>query len=243
MKRELTNRMKTLALVGALSLISSNAMALLDINLDGSSQYDGWDDLTTARLGAGYAALPPGDPFRAAPWAGPLASNVAGSVGNATYNKVSGTGYAASSAVYTFGGATFEMASTSVIADLETVIFQIDLGEGFGFLTSTPVLNYNGGSQALAADYFVQTTGDFTFAFGGPPAPTTLFAYQWDLSGIVDPITSIDVNWATDQHATTYELALTTGDTFTVASAIPEPASGALLIGAASLLLMRRRRA
>ncbi len=249
MKRDLTNKIKTVAFAAALSFVTSNAMALITAELGGSTETAGWDELNGTRLPAYNATSLGGFPGFGA-WPGPLTPNVAGSSFNAIYNKLGGTGYAGAEAIYTFPsdfgtgpGGTFLLSSTSVIADLETLIFQIDMGEGVDFLVSAPTLSYNSGSGVLAAKHTQVAAGAYDFvnpSDPGAPETTTVFAYQWDFSE-VGPITDYSIVWTTAGHSTTYELSVLTGDTYS--KAIPEPASGALLIGAASLLLLRRRRA
>jgi hypothetical protein len=153
--------------------------------------------------------------------------------------KVSGNGYFASQSIYDGGGAgLYSISDTSPLANLETIVFQLDTGTSIGVL---PSLNYNGGSQALPANWFAQADGEYsTFNFQtGQSFPTQNRAWQWDLTGL--GVTSYEILWGsvTNNHLTQYEFNLTTGDSFT--QVIPEP-SAALLASFASIALFRRRR-
>ncbi|WOO41384.1 hypothetical protein [Rubellicoccus peritrichatus] len=210
----------------------------LNVNLSGNTQYEGWESLTTAN-NPGYGTFP-----GASPWPAPIASNSTGSAGNASYNKVSGNGYPAGSSVYSpFTTTTYEVTSSSVISGIQTAVFQLDMGAGEGgILDSAPVFNYNGGSQALAADFTAVTAGNFSFTNPIDPTQTgntTNLVYEWDLSSIVDSITSYEITWQTHAHSQTYGIQLDTGDNFTV-SAVPEPSvyaagAGILALGVAWL--------
>jgi hypothetical protein len=125
----------------------------------------------------------------------------------------------------------------SPLAGLATVVFQVDMGAS-GF-SAAPLLSLNGGA-GVAPDFSLVVDGEYSFSFGGPPAPTENHAFQWDLSGFSDPVTSVAVEWTTTPHTTVYALNLDSGDTFL--RVIPEPGVGAMVgLGLAGGLILRRR--
>lgn len=159
-----------------------------------------------------------------------------GSTLSGEFNKVSGGGYFASSSIYNFDTpGTLRIFDSSAIASLATVIFQADLGSA---LAGAPTLNFNGGTQALVSDFQTTAPGGFTSGFGGPPAPTTNYAWQWDLRSL--GATSYEINFGTIAHGTIFRLDLAAGDTF--AQVIPEPSS-LILSAFGTFFLTRRRRA
>jgi hypothetical protein len=217
--------------------LSSPLFAAFTISLPGNTETAGWDNLKTSNPFWSTNGYPTSFPSATAAWPAAIAANVSGSQGSAGFMKNSGNGYFSGSSIYDAGGAgVFSVSDSSPLASLATVVLQIDAGAAIGVV---PVLNYNGGTQALAANYFAQANGEYLSGFGGPPSPTQNRAWQWDLTGL--GVTSYEVKWGSvaNNHLTQYELNLTTGDTF--AQAIPETSS-ALLASLASLAFFRRRR-
>lgn len=264
------NRMNTKTsirplLAGLLALpIAASAAPLVTPSLSGTTEYEGWENLTNTNAQVVAAENTPStaDDFPGFsnftdPWPEPFDPNITGSAGNAGFDKVSGSGYPASEAIYSFPGfppappvfGTFSISNSSALAGLETVAVQLDLGEGNGFFNAGPVLNYNGGAQQLAPDFTQSGPGPtaFTNPQTGNPSSTTLFGYQWDLSGITGGFTSYSIEWTTEPHVTTYNLRLDSSDTFSgnAITAVPEPASYTALLGLLALgftFLRRRRR-
>lgn len=225
--------------------------AITDPGLPGETQYDGWDP-TIASAYPGY----PGFPGSGA-WPNPLGSNTAGS-GDAGLVKVangSGGGpFPATDSLYFGGfsndpnvnGGTVAATDATPVANLATVVFQINIGEGpqgHDFFNAVlPVLNYNGGSQAIVATLSdlvaeLDTGETFTNPETNEEEPIFINTWmvQWDLSSIVDPVTSFSVQFTAVQHAQVYAVRL---DQY---AAIPEPA-GVLMLTAGSAGLLRRRR-
>ncbi|MGF1452887.1 MAG: hypothetical protein ACFB21_12535, partial [Opitutales bacterium] len=232
-----------LALAG-LALPLAASAALVGPGFSGNTEFDGWDNLTSSNYTPPtYPVFPGTDP-----WLAPIGSTVAGSAGNAVFDKVSGGGYPATQAIYNFTvPGTFEVVNSAPLSGLETVLLQLDLGIGETFFRSQPLLNYNGGAQALAADFDQSVAGptSFTNPQTGNPATTTLFGYQWDLSGVSEAITEYEIEWTTAAHATTFQLRLDSSDDFTgnqVAAALPEPGFTGVLLGLGVMLLAHRRR-
>ncbi|MES2660086.1 MAG: PEP-CTERM sorting domain-containing protein [Verrucomicrobiota bacterium] len=144
---------------------------------------------------------------------------------SAVLNKTDGSGYIGGAFLYTAGtSGSFSISDTSSIASLATIVLQGRISDPL----TTMVLNYNGGSQALPAD--------FSVVVAGSPYPDR--AWQWDLSGI-SGITSYEILYSGHHAATT--LSVTTGDTFL--QVIPEPSTAVLGVAALGLTFIRRRRA
>lgn len=225
-------------IIAILCCIAASAHAYLPVNLPGNTQYSGWSGLTSAN-NPGFPGFGSG-----AAWPAPILPNLNGSATNPRLNKVSGPGNPAGGSIYTFAApTTFSLTSTNPLANLETLVFQIDLGNGEGgiFLNALPVLDLNGGTQNLAATYSATTSGAYAFIdfTTGLPGLTTILAYQWDVSAFADPITSYDIRWSAHTHSQIYALRLDSGDT--AVQVIPEPASSLLLVLGGTLLLRRKR--
>ncbi len=236
---------KTARSLVAATAMTSVASALVDPGLTGTAETEIWSGLT----GTNYPDYPDfsdtGDGGFSSLWPSPISPTGVGSAGKADFDKVGGGGYPASNSLYnhTIPG-TYRVANGNPLSGLETVVFQIDLGAGSpGFFASTPVLNYDSGTQNLAPDFSEVGTGDFSSAFGGPPVPTTLHAFQWDLSSIPGPVSDYQIVWTTDTFATTFELGLYSSDTYTGNSitAVPEASMTGAVLGILGFACLRRR--
>ena len=220
------------------ALTAASASAAFTFHLTGSTEMAGWENLSNANpfwAANGFPTSYPG----AVAWPAPVAANAAGSAGSAALMKVSGNGYFSGSSIYDAGApGMFSLSDAAPIQDLATLVFQIDAGTAIGV---TPVLNYNGGSQALAAHYFAQGAGDhLTFNFQtGQSFPSVNRAWQWDLTGI--EVSSYQIVWGSvaNNHLTQYGFQLASSDTFT--RVVPEP-SVPVIVSVLSLALFRRRR-
>ena len=223
------------AVISSIAAIST-AHAAITISLPGNSEFAKWGQLRSSNYpGAGGSSS-----FvnTTGAWAGPIAANTP-VTSSAVFSKVSGGGYFASTSVYDAGtSGNFKLADASPITNLKTLVLQLDTGAPVGV---APVLHYNGGSQSLLANFNTTSTGNYLSGFGGPPSPTTNYAWQWDFSSVAGSITSYEVTWGslTNNHLTQYEIHLSTGDSFV--QVVPEP-SAALIGSLATLALFRRRR-
>jgi len=211
------------------ALSAGSAMAAIDINLPGATDQQSWSGLngTNYPTSAGFNSFP----TNTLGWASPIASNT----DDATFDKVAGTGgFPATEAIYNFTTpGEFFVTETSALSGLETVVFQTDM---IGPLTTPPTIDLNGGDQNLAADFSALATGDFA----GMGSDSSVYAYQWDLSGL-GPINDFVIEWGSGMHGTNYFMQLNQGDSFV--QVVPEPSTYALLAGVAALglILMRRK--
>lgn len=225
--------MKHTAILFALAI---PCQAAISFSLPGSSESAAWSGLNSTNYNSSEGF--PSHPTATNTWPSALTPDTGATLGG-SLNKISGGGYFASASLYDAGTpGTFQITDLASVAGLETVIFQADLGSVLG---AVPVLSYNGGSQALAADFTGTSTGNFAGGFGGPPSPTTNYAWQWDLSGVSGSITEFAIEWTTNPHGTIYQLDIAAGDSF--AQVVPEPTTSLLAALSLTLVAFRRRRA
>ena len=235
------------------ALLQANIASLA---LPGTSEFDAWENLsnTNAQVAAAAATTDTSDDFPgfpgSSPWPTALLPDGAGSAGNAGFNKLSGGGYPASEAIYNFPGFSppfipgdYSVDNSALLAGLETLIFQIDVGGGEGFFDAVPILSLNSGASQLAADFTSTSAGrSFTNPQDGTTQTTTVFAYQWDLSS-AGAISDYSIQWGSAAHSTIYAMQLDSGDSFV--QVVPEPSAFAAIAGALALGLVavHRRRA
>lgn len=237
------NYFKLSLLVTAFGLVTASAAdaALLTPGLPGTTDFDGWDNLTVTnpQVAAASPSFPsfPGSTL----WPEAIESHVAGS-GDATFDKTAGFGYPAGGSIYSspFDNGSYSVADSTPVAGIETVLFQIQIGAGSaGYLDGTPTLTVNGSTLVPLADSAVISSGIINDPQFGNIDLGTL-AYQWDLTGL-GPVTSFDVEFTTDGTSTQiYALQLDQGSDYI--AAVPEPSSLVLLgLGSVALLIWRRR--
>ena len=169
--------------------------------------------------------------------------------------KIAGSAYPGSASIYSGGmsseanhyGASFTVADATPVANLANVVLQIEIAPnaGFDFFDGTlPILNYNGGSQAIEATLAGITGTDVGGSFGGSTTDTNLYLLQWDLSS-EGGISDFEITFSNVQHAQIYAMQLDQSDSYLAlpASLVPEPSSTALasIAGLATLLIAGRR--
>jgi len=227
--------------------LSAQPIDLIDPGLPGSTQYDGWEDITISN----YPTYPgfPGSGV----WTDPIGSNTGGSA-DANLNKVSGAAFPAGDGLYFGGfssvvnnptGAVMSVADTSPVSGLKNVVFQIQIGEAwtYDFYNDVlPTLSYNGGAQNLVptGNFLLEAFFNGTVEMNGEDEDLFINTYllQWDLSS-AGAITDFTIRFNAVQHSQVYSMRLDQSSQY-AAFQVPEPASlGLLAIGA--LCLPRRR--
>jgi hypothetical protein len=253
--------MKVFRFVPLLAVLSGTAFAQvipIDFNNGDVISYDGWSNFSMIAY-PGYGSFPGGTA-----WPGPIGSNTPDS-GDANLNKVdNGAGggpFIGTSSLYFGGfsnvqntlGGTVSVTDNSIISDLNTVVFQIQIGQALGYDLydgAAPILMING-TTPVALQYTAlinqfDTGETFLNPVSGDEEPIFLntWGFQWDLSGISDPITSLSIEFSAVQHSQIYALQLDQSSGIYTSSLVPEP-STALLggVGLGLAFVLRRRRA
>ena len=219
----------------------------------GSSGSDAWVNVNSSNF-SGYGGFP-----GYSAWPAPIGSNGIGS-GDADLIRVAGspTGggpFLSSSSIY-FGnyaqvpnamGGTLRVSDLTPLANLKTLVFQIQIGEVTGYdLYSAPSLKINGGSSIVNLLF----SGILNrFQNGTYPSPATgldepVFvntrAYQWDVSSL-GTVTSFAIDFSGVTHSQIYGLQLDQSSSVFSSAVIPEPNVGWLVLAAAGFFLIRRR--
>lgn len=235
--------LKTLLVAAALGMAANARAAFLVISLPGSSTEDQWTGLTATNF-PGY----PTYTTSANLWPAPIGST--SGTGDLDFNKISGLGFPSNGGGIYVGGMTsgtgvysIATSATGALNALETVVFQIEIegvGANWSDVFSGLSLNYNGGTQSLAANFFQEVSAINTGTMFGEPATRFTLAFQWDLSAVVDPITAFDFQWTAAEHSLTYNLQVNQGDT--MVQVVPEPTTCVLLaLSAAGFVVWKRR--
>ncbi len=251
--RTMRRDMKILSLtfIAGVSLALTLQAAPVAIDLDGNTQNDRWtNSALTSGANPGYGTFP-----GSGNWPAPIQSNVGGDATlNKTANGAGGGPYPASGSIYFGGfsgdqnvnGGTLAVTDNSPVANLQTVVFQLEIGEAstHDFYNGVlPTLSYNGGNQMLSADYISLSqvfNGTVEMPTGTEPLYINTYGLQWDLSGISETITSFTISFNGVQHAQVYSMQLDQSDTFT--QAVPEPSTYALFAVAGAFVCWRLRR-
>jgi len=216
------------ATVASLLLLSAiHASAAFSINLPGNTETGTWSNL--------YEPTPP----PAASTGPALNSLIAASGSSAVFSTKSGSPMytGTGSGLYTgFSPGAFSVSDSSPIADLATIVFQARLNFEFTSVT----LSLNGASTGPLAGI----VPGFALSALAPTEGQSDYAWQWDLSGISEEITSYEITFTTQAHTAIYvssPLTVHTSDSFV--QVVPEPTTGLLAIAPLAFVVLRRRRA
>lgn len=153
-------------------------------------------------------------------------------------------------------GGTVAVSTTVPLANLESVVFQIQIGEAATwdfYNNALPVLNYTVSGDttvysmtATASSLYHQhNNGTVEMPTGTETIWVNSYAIWFDVGSIEETLSSFNVSWVAVQHAQVYGVSLQQSDAAGSASllptAVPEP-SAALLGGVGVMFLFRRRR-
>ena len=219
----------------------------------GSSASDGWVNVNSANF-SGYGGFP-----GSSAWPAPIGSNGIAS-GDADLSRIAGspTGggpFLSSTSIY-FGnfaqvpnalGGTLRVSDSTPLANLKTLVFQIQIGEATGYdLYSAPALKINGGSSIVNPLF----SGILNrFQSGTFPSPATGLdepvyvntrGYQWDISSL-GAVTSFAIDFSGVTHSQIYGLQLDQSSSVFSTAVIPEPNVGGLVLAGAFFFLICRR--
>lgn len=269
MIKNITSGLCALSLAAISVAIAPGADAqTINLALGGNTSYDKWET-SALTAGANNAGYDPSEHFPGfgspSPWPRTIASSLGG---DAELDKVNGTGNPLSGSIY-FGGfstapnvsaGTLAVIDNNPLANLKTVVFQLEIGEAAGYdlyddpvAGATPVLYYTteGNRIALDGPAFSFTlvnqvdNGTFEAPTGTEPLYLNTWAFQWDLSDVTTPITSLEIEFTGVQHAQVYSLQLDQSDVAHAdnVAAIPEPGTWSLLLmtGVGAAILLRRK--
>ena len=219
----------------------------------GSSGSDAWVNVNSANF-SGYGGFPGNSP-----WPAPIGSNGTGS-GDADLSRVAGspTGggpFLSSSSIY-FGnyaqipnalGGTLRVSDSTPLANLKTLVFQIQIGEATGYdLYSAPTLKINGGSSIVNLLFSGILNRYQSGTFFSPateldePVYVNTRGYQWDVSSL-GAVTSFAIDFSGVTHSQIYGLQLDQSSSVFSTAVIPEPNVGGLILAGACFFLFCRR--
>jgi hypothetical protein len=144
-------------------------------------------------------------------------------------------------------GGTLRVSDLTPLANLKTLVFQIQIGEATGYdLYSAPALKINGGSSVVNLLFSGILnrfqSGTFTSPATGLDEPVYLNTrgYQWDVSSL-GTVTSFAIDFSGVTHSQIYGLQLDQSSSVFSSAVIPEPNVGGLVLAAACFFLIRRR--
>lgn len=176
-------------------------------------------------------------------WAQPLA-DMTGTT-SAGLDKVAGTDlYVAGGGLFSFSapGVLF-VEDTAPLAGVQTILIQLETEYVMGGPESfvfEPTLYLNGEATALVADFSSSLTGSGV----NYNETSTLFFYQWDLSGLASPVDEFKIEWSTGDYYYNLDMELNTTDVAYNGLTVPEPQTYALFagLGAICVAVIRRRK-
>ena len=139
------------------------------------------------------------------------------------------------------------LTDSTPLADLKTVVFQIQIGEATGYdLYSAPALKINGGSSIVdplfsgIINRFQNGTFNSPATGADEPVYVNTRGYQWDVSSL-GAVTSFTIDFSGVTHSQIYGLQLDQSSSFFSTAVIPEPNSRVLVLAGACFFLFCRR--
>jgi len=142
-------------------------------------------------------------------------------------------------------GATLQITGASILTDVKTIIFQIDISQANGHdFYSAPVLTLNEGITISLQSVYKESNGIVEGGPGGEGGERNIYYFQWDIDGFVPEITGYNITFSGSEHISVFGMQVDQSDhTYGSVQAIPEPSTWGLLIlsGGMFALHMRRR--
>jgi hypothetical protein len=213
------------AIACLLLLTAAHASAAFSIVLPGNTETGTWSNLY---FSATTNPTPPA-----------LNSLIAASGSSAAFMNDTGTATYTSTGSGVYGGQSpneYSVVDNSPILDLATIVFQARTNLDFASIT----LTLNG----AVAGPLAGIVPDFALSELSPEAGRFDRAWQWDLSGISEEITSYEISITTAAHTVLYSTSpLTVQTSNSFVQAVPEPTTGLLAVAPLALVILRRRRA
>lgn len=150
--------------------------------------------------------------------------------------------FGASAGLYSFSGDYSATIAQSVAFDIESVVLQIEASPNGEFpYSGGPLLTLTttSGTEILAATNYGPGASEVRSG-GMGPATYTAYAWQWDLSGYGDTITSVSVETPFAVHTSVTAARIDVGDSFSPV-VVPEPSATLLSLAGLGFALRRRR--
>ncbi len=251
-----------LLFVTAFLSLTHSYSQIIDVNFKGggNTSYSEWSELNFFNY-PGYGSFPGNQP-----WPSPIIATEGSPISSLNRLAGSPTGggpYPASESIY-FGsftqfpntlGGTLQVLNNLPLLNLQTLVFQIQIGEVTGFDFFHP-----NGIPLLSIDNNSSITATFTnlvnrFQNGTFPSPETgqdepvyinTWAYQWNIYNQTNNFDNYTIDFSGVTHSQVYALRLDGTDILQNNAVVPEPSTLSLLIlgavGLAGYVLRKRRR-
>lgn len=245
--------------VTSVSLSSAGAQ-VIDLSLSGNTSHDRWTAIKSAGRPQGFQSLAGYGGFPGSGvWPGTISSNPNG--GDAYITKGAdgpgGGAYVASGSIY-FGaytadpnmdGGTIIIKDNTPIAELKTIIFQIELAgaggyEFFNSVDPTLTITTDTGTFTLASTFapnLIASRNAGSDPVTGSPLNVNTWVYQWN----IDPalmVTGFEILVNPVQHTQIYSMQLDQSDVAYAAAVVPEPSTWCILFLSAGVVLFHARR-
>lgn len=244
---------------------------IIDVNFTGggATNYSGWSN-----LGASYSSYGGGFPGRQ-PWPAPIPATAGSTTASlnrtaavtnfgqvtgpyVTGNPITDTNGVVfstgsvyfgsfSGATNTFGG-TVQVAQASPLGGLQTIVFQVQIGDAFGFdffqPSGFPALTLDGISSQVPVS-FINLVNRFENGVDpqfGTPVFINTWGYQWNLTNGQAPA-SYAIDMSGVAHSQIYALRVDETDVLQSSAVVPEPSVTNLLAitGLICLVFLARR--
>ncbi len=232
--------------------------ALLAIDLGGNKETAGWGAPGgTALTTSNYPTVPVGPLpyYPAGTWAQPLPATYGEAASSSNLHKLNGGYYPASEGLYSWStSSVFSAVNTATtLGSINTIVFQTETSKNPqgdpahpdydpDLAFTAPTLYLNGGTEGILPTWSLEALSGGTVGSGDQGGLLWHWAWQWDLSGVEEPITSYSFEWQQIVHSSLVAIQIDASDAVHAASVLAVPEPSALLLGCAGFALVLRRR-